>query len=410
MDSSPSKPPHQKLQNDVAGIDADFGSIYVIPAPTDYMDDDVGLYNVSSPHQLINFGPQHEKVLIIPDYRVNHVMPGVSRKPLIKSAQMVKIDEVKAEPSPDVASSPLASDEDLSDLLSLNFREKHQVTPEEKLTALAKFDGAEGAILLDMFESWNIRTLQDLVAFPSREPEGVKLLVEADLFPDIANYTTKVQRLLSNPPPLIPAPNPTSSDDQAPSSSPPSVNLAATQIGHAPVPILQVPGVTPAIADILSRYALLNTSKELADFSFNFPGIYAMLKDSGEIPNLDELCYAALGLSATVHIASTPPTDHSKLGSDLSHLGEAQRSTVKLSDVSKNTLVNALKGMNVDLASELATQYPPIHSLQALATFAEVNPTEYTYLKRKYPELPDLCQQAALLVSVASGQARPPTL
>jgi hypothetical protein len=421
MEPPPAKPPHQKLQNDAAGIEIEFGSIYVIPAPTDYMDDDVGHYDETTPHQLINFGPTQEKVLIIPDYRVTHVVPGVSRKSLINSDQMVKVEKKSEEsssaPSEAVSVSPAPSEAELTAMLSQDFREKQQVTATSPLTTLAKFEGAEGAVLLDMFASWNVTTLQDMPSFPSKQPEGVTLLVETDMFPDVVKFAEMVSFLLANPPPIVAAHVTSDSKAQLVLSSDSGregfPDLAASQVlspnRETPksFPILGVPGVTPAIANILSRYALIETSSELRDVPTKFPGIYAMLKETLEVPNLDELILAASALGSG-HVPAQMPQNSGDATkeTELQSLGEAQRSTVKIQDISKNTLVGALKSMSHALASELGTQYPPIHSLNALATFAEVSPTEFTYLKRKYPELPELCQQAALLVSVASGHPR----
>ena len=63
--------------------------------------------------------------------------------------------------------------------------------------------------------------------------------------------------------------------------------------------------------------------------------------------------------------------------------------------------IERIRGLRVTSSSQ---------SLQALTTFAEVNPTEYTYILRSHPDLPELCQQAALLVSVATGRRTPSSL
>jgi len=499
MDTIPSKPPHKKLQNDVAGIDIDIGSIYVIPAATDYVDDeDLGPL-ASAPHQLINFGPNHEKLLIIPDYRVTRVVPGVERRKLISSGQMVKeapetkdgdqSTAVKTQEGPekksekthgdtssstsstsskdgqcDSRASPSSpSPADLERLLSVSFRERNNaqtLTTSSPLTSLQRFEGAEGAVLLDMFESWGITTLKSLTTFPNTHSDGVALLNETGMFSDIIPFAQQVKLLLDNPPKPANPPSSTSAFIESPSngqlptnpslfdannraidlgasrvypsgrinavgSSPATTtaNTAAppTTSSHAPslapIPLSQVPGITPGIAEMLARYAIILTAQDLIAFPTRYPGLYNMMKDAREVEDLDALIAAAgqvcqVSSAAAERLASPPssnPSNNNNLTSSslFNHLGEAQRSQVHIQDVTRNTLVGALKGMSPDLASQLATLYPPIQSLQALATFAEVNPTEYTYILRSHPELPELCQQAALLVSVATGHPRP---
>lgn len=481
MELIPGKPPHKKLQNDVAGIDIDIGSIYVIPAATDYMDEeDLGPI-AAAPHQLINFGPNQEKVLIIPDYRVTRVVPGVERKKLIASTQMVKSmkdgevphnneqsensDNNKSsnssETRPPNSSStgtvhvgredslPKPTSAELERILSVSYREKNQVTPTSPLSSLGRFEGAEGAVLLDMFESWGITNLQLLSAFPTSHPDGVALLKETGMFADIAHFSGLVAALLESPPQLA-------VQQHAPSSSPPNSNPSSKQsepisadnsyhnspgntgasppnpqdLGSSrmypqgvnprtsagipapcapsgPIPLSKVPGITAAVAETLARFALIQTAQDLHAFPTKFPGLYSMMKDAHEVDDLDALIAAAAQCCNAAPTAA--PLSASPLASSswLHHLGEAQRPQLQIQDVTRNTLVGALKGMSTDLASQLANLYPPIHSLQALATFAEVSPTEYTYLLRSYPELSELCQEAALLVSVAVGRPRP---
>ena len=413
MEPDAAKAPHKKLQNDIAGIDADFGSIYVIPAPTDYVDDVDDGPIPTAPHQMLTFGPQQEKVMIIPDYRVNHVMPGVARKPLIGSDKLVKAQKVEEAPVPAPApvDIPLPESFDPATLLSVEFRTKSQASPESPLTALEMFTGAEGIVLLDMFESWNIKTLADFTKFPETHPEGVQLLKDAEMFPDLPMFVAKIKALLANPPAVVSSP-------AAETSSAPQENLdlgaskvyPSSRAADTKIPVLQVPGVTDAVAAILSRYALVAYAHELIALPTKFPGIYSMLEDTGEIPNLPEILSAASRLCLGSSVVSLPSDGVPLADSMYLHkFGEAQRPQVPLKDISRNSLVGALKAMPSDLANQLAHLYPPITSLQALATFAEVNPREYAYLLREFPELSALCQEAALLVSISQGQVRKPS-
>jgi hypothetical protein len=411
MEPASTSAPHKKLQNEVAGIDSDFGSIYVIPAPTDYVDDVDNGPLPMAPHQLLTFGPQQEKIMIIPDYRVNHVMPGIARKPLIGSDKLVKAQNHQEDANSQaiVADPVIDPSFDTSTLLSVEFKERHQVKPDSPLTALEIFTGAEGAVLLDMFESWDIKSLASFVKFPETHAEGVQILRDAAIFPDLPEFVLKVKALLANPPPI-----------SAPSTSDTEPSLSKNDLGASRVypskasptvdvpsefPLLQVPGMTDSIASTLARYALVSTAHEFVALPTKFPGIYSMLEDTGEIPNLADLLGAAsrlcMGTSAVqIRINSSPLANTTYLN----HLGEAQKSQVRIKDVSKNSLVGALKSMPQDLANQLANLYPPVTSLQALATFSEVNPREYTYLLREFPELSGLCQEAALLVSITQAR------
>lgn len=497
MAAAPSKPPHSKLQNDSAGIDPDFGSIYVIPAPTDYVDDeDIGPPLSTAPHQLIPFGPNREMILVIPDYRVNKVLPGVSRKPLIGEEQMIRTtkpdtadanqpqkasahieaQEASSSPAPSgqapveptgktaeadssdsnkkasstssTGSSPdnlnanvsdtsnSVSHEELVRLIAVEYREKHIISAASPLTSLAVFTGADGAILLDMFDSWDVKSLEAFTKFPQTHPESMQLLLDAGMFSDIKSYVSKVKMLLQNPPSSLQT-EPQAQQQAGNSAQKPSnvvIDLTTSRVYPSASPssttqenagnktystsnsspVTSIPSVTPEIAATLATYALIGTVKELAAFPSQFPGIYAILKQTGEIGDLEKLVASAAALCADAPPASGPgsASSTSDLGSTrwLNHLGEAQRPNMAIDDISKTTLVHALKDMPTQLAVDLAHLYPPIQTLQALATFADVNPTEYNYLLRSYPMLSSLCQQAALLVSVANGHKQTPSV
>lgn len=457
-----SKAPHKKLQNDVAGIDEDFGSIYVIPAPGDFVDDEANLKQTPPPHQLVTFGPNQEKLLIIPDYRVHHVVPGVAVKPLISSDKMVKIESKKAEkkdgngenesssnasnssPPSSLASPPSATlslRKDFVALLSSEFQEQlGTVSSKTPITALTKFNGPEGVILLDMFEGWSVNTLGDLSNFPATNQQGVELLKDADMFIDVEAYCANVAALIQLSPPISPNDFLKSSTNASASSQIEAQNSGASHLstspntatsaqlssfqsqsksgslsGAASKPISELSGITEQVASVLYRTALINTILDLANFPTRFPGIYGVLKLTNQIPNLDELIAAAtsscgINASSAANISASGNTtskEHDLSASThLNHLGEKQSSNVPIKDISSKTLVGVLDGMSLELANLLAVQLPPINTLSALATFADVNPSEYTYIVRQYPELADLSQQAALLVSVASGREK----
>lgn len=503
------RPPHKKLQNDVAGIDAEFGSIYVIPAPGDFVDEEEeksskGASAVPA-HQLVNFGPNQEKLLIIPDYRVHHVVPGVAVKPLISSDKMVKADDPKrkknadsqdsakkegeevesnganstdgdsapkadgkpistSSPAPGVQSSKISSSsapsqqlqapsllsdrKDFANLLSSEFQEQlATVASSTPIASLAKFTGPDGVILLDMFEGMGVATLEHLASFPTLNAEGVQLLKEADMFIDVVEYCTNVAALLQLSPPI--GPNDFLSTNKAGMSKSSAILVESGNKAASPSPSLatgdgakragqsssqhqsskggagvssaaskrvnEVPGIDEATCSMLYKYALINTALDLVNFPVRFSGIYRMMKLTGQIPNIDELVASAAamcGISVPSASSQGSTGSNGKGTADISasthlgHLGEKQSSNVPIKDVSSNTLLGVLDGMSVELANVLAVQLPAVTSLSSLATFAKVSPSEYSYLLRQYPELADLSQQAALLVSIASGRAK----
>lgn len=484
------KPPHKKLQNDVAGIDEAFGSIYVIPAANDFVDDEEGEISaadgrrvrspspaVNLPHQLVSFGPNHEKVLIIPDYRVHHVVPGVAVKPLISSDKMIKIEDAKKRKEEEEAkallekqknasssastadntsaitsntssqgsSTRLAQRGDLVNLLATEFKESlGTVAPLSPITILAQFNGPEGVILLDMLEGMGVTNLEHLASFPASNGEGVNLLIEADMFINVVDYCHSVAALLQLSPPIGPndflknkesangsassvesnEKKSASSDVSSSPGNPSNIanatsntqNSAQNLASGASKRLPEVPGIDAQTCSVLYRCALVNTALDLANLAVRFPGIYGMLKLTNQIPNLDELIASASQMCGmTSASSSTSSGAGAKTGSEkpdlcasthLNHLGEAQSPNVALKDISSKALVGVLDGMSVELANVLAVQIPPVTSLSALATFADVSPSEYTYLLRQYPQLADLSQQAALLVSIASGRAK----
>ena len=492
------RPPHKKLQNDVAGIDAEFGSIYVIPAPGDFVDEEEeksSKGNSAVPaHQLVNFGPNQEKLLIIPDYRVHHVVPGVAVKPLISSDKMVKTDDPKkknkdnsqdsakkegeeaevdgnttangdanaqssdknsssapgAQSASTVSSSAssqtkqgvkvFSQRKDFVELLSSEFQEKlATVAPSSPITSLAKLTGPDGVILLDMFEGMGVATLEHLASFPTLNEEGVQLLKEADMFIDVVEYCANVAALLQLSPPIGPqdflssgktglskssailvesrnsaSPSPSPTDGTKNSAASSNSQAGKGLSSAASKRVNEVPGIDDETCAMLYKYALINTALDLVNFPVRFSGIYRMMKLTGQIPNIDELVASAAamcGINAPSTSSQAPIGAKSNGTADISasthlgHLGEKQSSNVPIKDVSSNTLLGVLDGMSVELANVLAVQLPAVTSLSSLATFAEVSPSEYSYLLRQYPELADLSQQAALLVSIASGRA-----
>lgn len=499
----PSKPPHKKLQNDVAGIDLEFGSIYVIPGPTDYIDDDYeeeayfkeksesSASSASSrrrdpttPHQLVTFGPNQEKVLIIPDYRVNKVVPGVSIKPLIGEDRMIKTekdtksnadkqasetDEKKKEENPDskvsveekkgenkkisesseIAPEAIADEsktqpfdspptrEQLTTLISIEARDSATtINKDSAITTLAKFQGPEGVILLDMFEGWGVKTLEELALFPSKNEEAILLLRDADMFADVELYCSYIAQIINLQPSItIPGQNSNKGKlkgkiSRALESKPALASridalgdndtkdiYQAEEVFREPrsIPLDQISSITEEERNLLYRYALISTVKDLQKFPKAFPGVYGMLKLTNEIPKLDEhiasasalvSSYAANQSSIGAPRSPSKATEGDKLSSSqyLKNLGEVQSPQTPIDKITGKTLLGAIEGMPLELAGLLAAQYPPVTDLASLATFAEVSPTEYTYLLRQYPELPGLCQQASLLVSVAHGR------